>query len=221
MADELHRLLLAGGIEPPFLLVGHSLGGYTTRIYQRRYAAEVSGLVLVESGHPDQWRRLPAGVLAAVEGAAPLFEGMAAAAETGELTPEHLDPWPFSRQGKDQRAAYERAMLTAKPYATTGAEFAAVLESAEAVPEGRLGDLPLVVVTAARSFDAFQGSGMPIEESNPVWLELQRELVGLSSNGEQLVSETGDHNLEQSDPEIVVAGIRRGLALARARPVHR
>lgn len=220
MADELHRLLAAAGLEPPYLLVGHSLGGYTVRIYQRRHADEVTGLVLMESGHPRQWERLPQGVLASVQGAVPAFKAMVDAARRGELTTEHLDSWPFSRQGQDQRQAYEKAMLTPKPYETTGAEFASVLESAAAVPAETLGDLPLVVVTAQRSFEAFRGSGMPIEESNPIWLELQRELVGLSSAAEQLTSATADHNIEQSDPDLVVKGVRRALTMVRQRSAH-
>lgn len=215
MADELHLLLTAAGVEPPYLLVGHSLGGYTIRIYQRRHADDVAGLVLVESGHPRQWDRLPKGVLEAVQGAVPAFAGMAEAARKGELAKEHLDAWPFSRQGRDQRAAYEQAMLTPKPYETAAAEFAAVLESAAAVPAGTLGALPLVVVTAKRSFDAFQGSGMPIAESNPIWLELQRDLVGLSAAAEQMTSAVADHNIEQTDPDLVLKGVRRALAMIR------
>jgi pimeloyl-ACP methyl ester carboxylesterase len=217
LADELHRLLQAAGEDPPYALVGHSLGGYVIRIYQRRYGGEVAALVLVESGHPEQWDRLPAGVREVTLGAVPMFRAVAEAARAGQLTAEQLDPWAFKDQGKDQRPAYEREMLTSDPWLAAAAEFEAAPAGARQVPEGDLGDLPLVVVTAGRSFDAFVGSGIPIEESNPVWLELQAELVGLSKNSEQIVSPESHHNLEQSDPAAFVDGIRRAVAAVRAR----
>jgi pimeloyl-ACP methyl ester carboxylesterase len=50
MADELHTLLHNAGELPPFVLVGHSLGGHNARMFADRYRDEVAALVLVESG---------------------------------------------------------------------------------------------------------------------------------------------------------------------------
>src|SRR5438045_4024666 len=47
--DDLHRLLRAAGVAPPYLLVGHSIGGMYVRAYQRRYPEQVVGLVLVDA----------------------------------------------------------------------------------------------------------------------------------------------------------------------------
>ncbi len=58
MADDLHALLGAASIPPPYVLVGHSLGGLLVRLYAARYPEQVAGLVLVDSSHPDQHRRL-------------------------------------------------------------------------------------------------------------------------------------------------------------------
>jgi len=51
---ELRTLLHAKGIAPPYVLVGHSLGGLYMQLYARRYPNEVAGLVLVDSTHPEQ-----------------------------------------------------------------------------------------------------------------------------------------------------------------------
>lgn len=51
---DLHTLLVNAKIAPPYILVGHSLGGFTMRLYAGRYPAEVAGIVLVDSAHPDQ-----------------------------------------------------------------------------------------------------------------------------------------------------------------------
>jgi len=50
--DDLHSLLAAGAIEPPYVLVGFSWGGLLTQLYASTYADEIAGLVLVESNHP-------------------------------------------------------------------------------------------------------------------------------------------------------------------------
>jgi pimeloyl-ACP methyl ester carboxylesterase len=59
-AVELHALLGAAGIEPPYVLAGHSYGGLVVRMFADRYPDEVAGLVLVDASHPDQWVRIPA-----------------------------------------------------------------------------------------------------------------------------------------------------------------
>ena len=57
IADELHGLLSAAGIAPPYVLAAHSIGGVIARAFAARYAAEVTGLVLVDSSHEDQANR--------------------------------------------------------------------------------------------------------------------------------------------------------------------
>ena len=44
-------------IPPPYVLVGHSLGGFNVRVFAGRYPNEVAGMVLIDSSHPDQWAR--------------------------------------------------------------------------------------------------------------------------------------------------------------------
>jgi len=48
IAEDLHTLLSRAGIKPPYVLVGHSYGGASMRIYAIKYPAEVAGLVLVD-----------------------------------------------------------------------------------------------------------------------------------------------------------------------------
>ncbi|MFD8383907.1 alpha/beta fold hydrolase [Streptomyces sp. NPDC059679] len=55
----LRGLLAAVDARPPFLLVGHSVGGVLIRCFARRHPELVAGLVFVDSSHPDQLRRSP------------------------------------------------------------------------------------------------------------------------------------------------------------------
>ena len=56
----LHALLVSAGERPPYMMAGHSWGGEIVRLYATRYAAEVVGLVLIDSSHEDQVRRFAA-----------------------------------------------------------------------------------------------------------------------------------------------------------------
>jgi len=54
IVDELRILLQSKGLNPPYILVGHSLGGLYMQLFARRYPDEVRALILVDSTHPKQ-----------------------------------------------------------------------------------------------------------------------------------------------------------------------
>jgi pimeloyl-ACP methyl ester carboxylesterase len=58
MVADLRSLLQAADVEPPYVLVGHSMGGMVVRPYAHLHAEEVRGLVLVDSSHQDQFERI-------------------------------------------------------------------------------------------------------------------------------------------------------------------
>jgi pimeloyl-ACP methyl ester carboxylesterase len=53
-AEELHALLGAANIAPPYVVVAHSYGGFVGRLFTATYPDEVQGLVLIESSHEDE-----------------------------------------------------------------------------------------------------------------------------------------------------------------------
>jgi pimeloyl-ACP methyl ester carboxylesterase len=55
IVNELRELLKAQGLKPPYILVGHSLGGLYMQYFARRYPDEVRALILVDSTHPKQF----------------------------------------------------------------------------------------------------------------------------------------------------------------------
>jgi pimeloyl-ACP methyl ester carboxylesterase len=48
-ASDLHRLLSEAGIRGPYIMVGHSLGGFIVRVFAREFPNDVAGMVLVDS----------------------------------------------------------------------------------------------------------------------------------------------------------------------------
>jgi pimeloyl-ACP methyl ester carboxylesterase len=59
IAMELRDALREAGIEPPYVIAGHSFGGLPVRAFADLYPELTAGLVLVDASHPDQWVRWP------------------------------------------------------------------------------------------------------------------------------------------------------------------
>lgn len=57
IVEELRELLAVANVNPPYLLVGHSMGGTYMELYARIYPDEVAGVVFVDSRHADFTRR--------------------------------------------------------------------------------------------------------------------------------------------------------------------
>jgi pimeloyl-ACP methyl ester carboxylesterase len=55
MVADLHALLAAAGIAPPYVLAGHSFGGLIVRLYASTYPGEVVGMVLVDAAQEDYY----------------------------------------------------------------------------------------------------------------------------------------------------------------------
>lgn len=58
IASELRSQLRAANIQPPYLLVGHSLGGLYQYVFAKMYPGEVAGIVLLDPTHPMHWQRM-------------------------------------------------------------------------------------------------------------------------------------------------------------------
>ena len=46
--DDLEALLSAAEVKPPYILVGHSMGGYNMRVFASRHGSDVAGILLVD-----------------------------------------------------------------------------------------------------------------------------------------------------------------------------
>ena len=57
IVKTLHTMLHTINIKPPYILVGHSLGGIYANLYARYYPNDLSGVVLVDSSHPQQRKK--------------------------------------------------------------------------------------------------------------------------------------------------------------------
>ncbi len=209
-AEELNALLVNSGTPGPYVLVGHSLGGYVVRLYVDRYPEEVAGVVLVESAHERQWTELPNEVNELMDSA---LGGMRVASIMARFGIMRFMKGKLATEGlsEDVQGLEVATLVRPEVYATMVSEVKNAAATADQVgATGSLSDRPLAVLSAGQSFEAFRPmtDAITFEDANHTWMELQAEFVGLSRNSRHIVNEEATHNIMIEDPDGVADAIR-------------
>jgi hypothetical protein len=71
----------------------------------------------------------------------------------------------------------------------------------------QLGDKPLIVLT--RSLKTKPGDSEKAIQRNGIWQEWQADLARRSTNGKQIIAEKAGHDIQKTEPELVVSAIRQ------------
>lgn len=221
IAEELHTLLERLGIEPPYILVGHSFGGINVRTFFRLYPEEVAGIVLVDASHEAQLERFPSALNAMMEAQVEFMDRTAKLASFGvtrvltSVSPERFIPEDFRSLPESARQALlmfygRRDVFDAM--VSEGANLERSMKELKAM-RGPMGRLPLTVITAGRTIDSYAlPPGTTAEEMRAIWMALQEELVGLSQDSKQVVVEDSGHYVNLQRPYVVVNEIREMIA---------
>src|SRR6266508_940072 len=141
IAIELHTLLQNAQIPGPYVLVGWSFGGLYAREYAGQYGDEVSGLVLLDSSHPDQWTSTPEGqrqfeMNAKIYSVVPTLVRLGVMRVMGLVQPDSGLPTPYNEELK-------ASFASTKDWDTQSAEFLASLTTGSQVNEYELlGSIP-------------------------------------------------------------------------------
>jgi pimeloyl-ACP methyl ester carboxylesterase len=215
IAHNLRALLAAAGVNPPYVLVGHSIGGIHVRVYQHLYPADAVGIVLVDSSHPDQEQRLPPEIKK--------FESRfyLEAELLGLTMPLGLPRLTGAcGRGSPEIAAMQRTIECRwQTVKAAEAELRAFSASADEGREtGSLGTLPLVVLSHDPNKGAAPGMipadvGRRLEDA---WVQMQEELAHLSTNGSRIVATGSTHYVQLDRPDLVIAAVRNVLNESRA-----
>jgi pimeloyl-ACP methyl ester carboxylesterase len=199
IAEELAAVLDADGEDGPYVLVGHAFGGAYARIFAGQNPDAVCGMVLVDSSHPDQFTRFaevglekkippkqirPLILLLSHLGMPGRFKG-----NIYHLSPDVYDPM--------------QAFLPESSMAWFDESVEAPNTLAQAGQYESLGDIPLIVLAAARSSQDLQNQDLQRE-----WLELQQELTLLSENSEFRALQEAGHYIQFDQPQEVVEAVR-------------
>lgn len=212
IVDELHRLLQHTGITGTLILVGHSMGGFDVRLYASLYRNEVVGMVLVDSSHPEQQKRLP-----------PALNDLDATwlreQEVFEFTMPFGIPRLLGFCGND--AAVRAVDCNFHSVRESVAELKAVSESAaQTAATGSLGDMPLVVLSHDPDTPQPDLPEDLVKPANDAWQQMQEELSHLSTRGKQVIARNSGHYIQLDRPDLVIKAVRSVVDQAReAQPV--
>ena len=215
IASDLHALLTAAGVGPPYVLVGASFGGFPVRVFAGQYPTEVAGIVLVDATHEDQHE--PDSMKAPANRLPPSLHNVLCtlvptAGEVGliRLMMKLSGSGP-SPAGMTAEQGHVLELLSQQPKTVASNEGCHWDESAaQARAAGTFGNRPLVVLTAGREFIPPDPQGA--KEANAfheTWVkELQPALARLSSRGRQVVVKNSGHGIQFEAPDAVVNAIR-------------
>jgi pimeloyl-ACP methyl ester carboxylesterase len=221
IVDELHTLLQNASIQSPYVMVGHSSGGMFVRLYAHVYPSEVSGMVLVDAQHEEQFQRLPEApqqavhqAFAQVHDSLPFYRAVAQTG-IGALVPAIAALTDNPQLPSPARETYS-ALLVSDPkfIEAKTAETDAIYESMEQVRAAHItsiGNIPLVVLV--RGVTDSPTPGMTIDEDKLWWQGLQNELAALSLQGKLVVAEESGHQIQLEQPELVIEAIMQVLAV--------
>ena len=207
ISEELHVLLQAAGVSAPYVIVGHSMGGYDVRVYTSLYRNEIAGMVLVDASHPDQDNRFP-----------PELKNMEGSWQREAQFVAYSMPLGVPRLlGLCEDNAVARAAdcnwhSAKENFAEIRAFPASAAETAKA---GTLSDLPLAVL----SHDPDKpSSDFPPDLSksiNEAWEKMQEDLTHLSTRGTRTIAKNSSHYIQIDRPDIVIDAVRKIVAESR------
>jgi pimeloyl-ACP methyl ester carboxylesterase len=217
LVDELRRGLKALAVDPPFVLVGHSYGGFVANFFAARHPEEVAGLVLVDVPHVRKWVELDSVERKRIIRGARLARAAGFLALFGihRLVFRLTDPKRLESVSDllGKLSARQRSVIRAfwvRPFTlrALASLIAEAPRSAVLVAEvsGDLGELPLAVVTASAP--------------SPSRVRDQEQEARRSRRSRHLVAAKSGHFVPLEEPGIVVEAIREVVTSARSRSVN-
>ncbi len=221
-ARELHALLQAAGVPPPYVLVAESSAALDARVYANLWPADVAGVVFVNGVHPDLLDRIRPG--ARRRASIPAFANRSEDAMAQMFNqfglyqlglPNQPAPAPIPKGiTSSQWNTIWHLTQSAKGRSALIQETAAWQRSAsQASAAGSLGNRPLIVLSAENTFVASQFPS--------VWKELQTDLSRLSTQGKQTAVDLSSGELIYQSPDAIIEATREVVAEVRQGPqVH-
>lgn len=194
-ANDLYLLLTAADVPGPYVLVGHSYGGYNVQLFARRYPFLVAGLVLVDASHPQQVERFLAPPYA-IRVAPTNRHGVV---RFGEVPPPHPALPAFAREVLAYQYRHWR------PRRAISNELLGFRDSGqELLAEPPLATMPLVVLTRGKRVWPTGPHGDALEA---LWLTLQSELAAQSPVSAHLLASVSGHQIHLDQPDLVAFAI--------------
>ncbi|GEM_PF-380374 len=208
-ARDLHALLAAAGVSPPYILVGDQFGAFHVRVFRGYYPAETAGMVLVEPWNEDT-------TVSIHNHFEPLRPGVVAFMKTLSLIglSRFLADPPGKHPGAFTSEEWEEARALLRQPKTLAArvkEPPIWISGELARKAGRFGDLPVVVLTSGIPSDTWY------DETYERRVTLNSKLAQLSTRGKQTIVTNSQHRVLFEAPEAIVEAVREVIDEARGK----
>ena len=212
-AQELHTLLQRASVPAPYVLVGHSLGGFNVRMYASLFPADVVGMVLVDSSHPDQKQR---SSLKVQQFLADSYLQIEMQGRTMPFGIPRLMGW-CGTDPPEYRSMARAVECQSKCFREVHEEWVNSEEDANQVrATAPLRNIPLVVL----SHDPEKlMPGVPsdvVKDLNEVWEPMQEELTHLSTNSSRVIAKGSTHYIQLDRPDVVIDAAKNVVDQCRA-----
>lgn len=216
IVEELHTLLNNAQVPKPYIIVGHSFGGLNARLYASMYPDEVAGVILVDSGHEDQFAKIPSSLTSSkVNLSLMVFMFMTYTGINRLLM--HLPQMQkqFEKLPENYRKILSSQRSSVKNLKTTLQEGFKAKESCLQLKEagGFLGTKPLIVISAGK-FPTKDEMGISQENCDELCnalKTLQQALLSKSSNVKQIIATNSGHMIPLEQPDIIVEAVSEML----------
>jgi pimeloyl-ACP methyl ester carboxylesterase len=212
IAHDLHDLLGAAGIQPPYVLVGHAMGGFHVRVFRSYYPSEVAGLVLVDPMNED----LTIQIHNHNELLRPrVITILRLVTATGLFRLMQPNPGPPSQDWTKQDWAVVNSLMREPKARIAAAQELPVWANGELARAGNcLGDVRLSVLTAGIQD---QEEDPKLDHNHELKVQLHDRLAHLSSRGTHIIVNSG-HNIPDMAPDAVVQAVNLIVVDVRKQP---
>ncbi|MET3696973.1 pimeloyl-ACP methyl ester carboxylesterase [Bacillus oleivorans] len=199
IVEEIHELLIKAEIQPPYILVGHSLGSLETIHYAQKYPDEVKGIVLLDGGSPEYYaNQTPLTGVSLLQrflvqsGVARTLYHIDGFAESLASERNRLEQLPNELKDLDRMSS----LLKANNKNITDEMRQSQLNAMKVLEGKKPLDVPMTIITAGR-----------FGKQDQDWMDSQAALTSWSSSGNQVILEEAEHYVHHYRPDLVAKEI--------------
>lgn len=214
---DLEKLVRRAQLKPPYILVGHSLGGFTMRLFARRNLHRTTGIVLVDpaaEGLLERWDAIATDRVGPYRRLLDLLQRCTAQTDGPDCKPPSLDDAPPALRAQlvvRRPAEWHRTRLSELQPFGPGGRNAAQIRAAGTDLEA----IPLIVLTA---------DWVPLQEESPPaqrralldeMIARHKAIAGHSRRGVQKFITGTSHDIQLDKPEAVIEAVEQVASMAR------